>query len=658
MNIVIGHRGTGKSHWLGLLEAFYKKKQWEALFFDLDQEIERQEGKSVFSLLEEGEPAFRQKEKRVFQQLIRSLPKDKPCFLSAGAGFVFKKQPSWNVIHLGRPSDQMGRVFLNRPRLNPSQGPFEEYISSYKKRSLYYLKQADEQFFRREYFTKLETSDLLFLGLKKLSRPYFSLRLNPQDAPKDERRLKLFLQKRLNWGLRFFELHDQTAHKGFIQAVRRFVPESRILFSSQRSKKFISVPNKRNWSWDLSLGPPPPGVSILALHERNQKSLKAALKQISAYKNYHLKLAVEIFNLEELKTAYDWQCEDTKNRSFLPRSKRGDWLWFRQAFGPKMLLHFIKGRSCPAPGLEVFSAPDQPFLSEAVPFIKPRKALAGALGDPIKFSATPAEHNSFFNNLRSIPVLPVPLRAEQMTKKNLRLLREFGFVFFAVTSPLKRRAFLSADICDKACREFKAVNTLIFQGGAWRAFNTDWTGSQELKKYSSKDTAVWGGGGTRPVLKKRLPLARFYSARRGKPLKGERSAVGPEQKNRHKNEQKKAFELERILKGQKNGPENEAEKGQKNGQDKGQDNYSPKILIWAVGRKRMERGCLAPPQRWKPLQVIDINYTADSPGLEYALRTQARYTSGMSFFKRQAKKQREIFKKIYNPAEGPAKKRK
>ena len=116
-------------------------------------------------------------------------------FLSVGAGFIFEKDPSWNVIYLCRYSDKLGRIFLNRPRLKPSQNPFKEYKNLCKKRSSYYLKQADEVLFRREYFKQLETSDLLFLALEKLSLPCFTLRLNPQDVPQKKNQLKLFYKK-------------------------------------------------------------------------------------------------------------------------------------------------------------------------------------------------------------------------------------------------------------------------------------------------------------------------------------------------------------------------------------------------------------------------------------------------------------------------------
>ena len=66
------------------------------------------------------------------------------------------------------------------------------------------------------------------------------------------------------------------------------------------------------------------------------------------------------------------------------------------------------------------------------------------------------------------------------------------------------------------------------------------------------------------------------------------------------------------------------------------------ILIWAVGRNRMEN-CLWPPKDWTVDEIIDLNYVEDSPGREYALRVKTKYQGGDLFFKEQAQKQREIF---------------
>ena len=172
-----------------------------------------------------------------------------------------------------------------------------------------------------------------------------------------------------------------------------------------------------------------------------------------------------------------------------------------------------------------------------------------------------------------------------------------GFVFFAVTSPLKKRAFHCADIVEKKAQELKSVNLLIYHRGKWRGYNTDVEGLKFLKENRGKNVVVWGGGGIRQAIKKQLPGAFFYSARRGVPLSS-RTVTQVD------------------------------------------------VLVWAVGRNRMEQGCLWPPKEWRPSLVRDLNYMENSPGREYALKTGASYESGWTFFKAQAAKQREIFSKL------------
>ena len=631
INIIVGHRGTGKSHWLKTISHIYKGA---ALCFDLDKEVEAFSEKTIASIFEkEGEKGFRKWEQKVFQHLLKNIRQtlrtsstDKKIFIAVGAGFVFKKTKDMKVIYLGRITDPGGRVFLDRPRLTGQKSsPFEEYLNLYKKRESYYLKQADEVFFRMEYFKKAQPSDRVFLGVKKNSKPIFILRLNPETMPTDSRLWKDFLIKKMDWGIKFFELHDKTTNFNFVKRIRNFIPEEKILFSSQEGKSFqkiyrlglsfeagllhlppedrtpakagiqlnpqnsnpIGIKNKINWSWDLSLGKPPTGVQIVSLHQRGKKNLKKILKDFSTYKNCSLKLAVEIFTLQELWEGLMWQRQNPKHRSFLPRSPDGRWRWFRNAF--PMPLHFIReGKS---------DVLDQPFFAEACHYQKKARALAGVLGNPVHFSATPAEHNDFLYRKRSVPVLSIPLEEQEMTKKNLELFQKMGLVFFAVTSPLKKRAFRYADVLDKEAKKLKSVNLLIYHRGKWRGYNTDGEGLKFLKKDKNKNVVVWGGGGIRNAIKKQLPQAHFYSARRGVPLSSKPA--------------------------------------------KGVD-----VLVWAVGRSRMEQGCLWPPKEWSPSLVKDLNYMEDSPGREYAIKTGAAYESGWAFFKAQAAKQREIFLKL------------
>ena len=600
LTLLIGHRGVGKTHFLKQLENYYKKNQISAKFIDLDKEIERISRQSLFELLKKGESFFRQWEQKVFQKTINSLKENQNYFLSVGAGCVFQKKSKWNVIYLFRESDRQGRIFLNKPSLT-KYPPLKEWNKLYKKRSYYYVQQACSHLYRREHFKELEKSNLIFLGLKQNKKNIFSYRLYPKLMPGNKKQWNDFLNKRLKWGIRFFEAHDQDCSLKFVQQIQKILPADKILFSSQASKKFLAVKNKNHWSWDLSLGAAPQNAQIVSIHQRDSTHLKFVLNKLSQYKQQHLKLAVKIYNLKELKLGWSWWKEDPSNRSFLPRSCDGKWLWFRQIFGPDMLLHFIKEQQLSFSKYKNQELLDQPYLSEALPFLKKAQALAGLLANPVKNLATPWEQGPFFHKNYSMHTLALKLNEDEMTQNNLNILNQLGFVFFAVSSPLKKQAFLKADQTDSLSKKFQAGNTLIFHNKKWKAFNTDWNGLKNLKKYNSASTVVWGGGGTRPVLKQILPKAHFYSARTAQNLNPKGSP-------------------ERI---------------------------SPSILIWAVGRKRMDESCLQPLKQWTPLQVIDINYTEDSPGLEYAVKIKAKYQNGWSCFKKQAKKQREIFKKYY-----------
>ena len=754
--LIMGARGTGKSHFLRLLRPLFPK----ALFFDLDQEMEKLCGASASALFLKGEPFFRKKEQEAFDQIIKKLPKNQLCFIALGAGFVLKKKPFQHVIWLCRGSDEGGRVFFNRPRLTSDKSPYREYKKLYEKRKAFYAKQADECLLRREHFKELEDSDKAFWGLKTVLQRRFSLRLDPKALPKDPARLNFFLQKRLlHWGIRFFEINDETADLAFLRKMRSLIPEDRLLLSLRVSGKWAQKIQIKNLCWDLSLGPPPSSAGILSLHERGQKSLPSLLRDLSRYKKRRLKLAVEILNLQELKTAYDWWRQDPLRRSFLPRSKRGRWLWFRQLFGPQMWLNFIRER--PGEG----GVLDQPFFSQALPFagqaaslgavsaskafdavsaskafgamdtsesfsamdtsksfddepaikstgakalssvkqkpfkepescflgakknkwdqdflslsckganpVDPKEGfLAGVLGDPIAHSATPFEQGQRFFNQRGIPVAALPLREEEMTKPHLDILRSFGFVFFAVTSPLKRRAFLCAKIKDKKAMELGVVNTLIWDGRVWQGFNTDEEGFRSLRAYSSPDTAVWGGGGVRPVLQKLMPKARFYSARSGKPLAPKDfilpepgrclkpgdtmvCAAQPQEESLLREDRMKGpvFGKERRLKSF--GPEGRdlpsaktqfAGDSQKAEPLGAQKEAVPQIVVWALSRSRIDEGALMPPKEWRPRHVIDLDYTEDSPGREYALQTGAKYTGGQLFFEKQAQGQRRILR--------------
>ncbi|MBY0478730.1 MAG: shikimate kinase [Chitinophagaceae bacterium] len=89
---IIGFMGSGKTHW---------GKQWSEAFgisfYDLDAEIEKQEGKTVTALFEEkGEAAFRKQEKT----MLHSFEKKDQFILSCGGGTAcFHNNMKWMNAH-------------------------------------------------------------------------------------------------------------------------------------------------------------------------------------------------------------------------------------------------------------------------------------------------------------------------------------------------------------------------------------------------------------------------------------------------------------------------------------------------------------------------------------------------------------------------------
>ena len=585
--LIVGHRGVGKTHWLNLIQGLFHEKRLSAQFFDLDEQIEKQTQSTIQDLFLKGEAYFRKKEKEVFESLIKN--QKGTCFISCGAGFRFKKEKNFRVIHLARVTDLSGRLFFDRPALSSAPDLYRDSIDRYHERQKWYSDISDETLYRMEHFKNIQESDKVFLGLKKESTCLFSMTLSPDNTSSNKTILKEFLKKRLGWGIRFFEIKDEDLSQETLEVIYEIIPKDKLLFSSHKLKK---IPDKfLHWSWDINLGKIPQGVSILSLHERGSQDISQILEDFSKYKTYHLKLAIEIFNLKELWQAWKWQQKDPQNRSFLPRSQTGRWKWFRQAFGSQMWLNFI----CEKQG----EVRDQPLFAEAFHYKKPSVKLAGVLGYPISFSASPYEHDEFFYQKKQIAFIALPFKQSELNKTNFSLFADMGFVFFAVTSPLKELAYNLADVKDPDLSEIKSANTLIYHNQKWQAYNTDRFGFEVLKKeIKHAPIVVWGGGGTRAFLKESLKEACFYSARKGQILFSDSP------------------------------PQN------------------PATLIWAVGRERMNQGLLWPPDEWQPLCVIDLNYMDNSPGREYAIKKGISYKDGWSFFKEQARQQREIFLRL------------
>ena len=620
--LIVGHRGTGKTLWLKKLKqvfSTYKGKKI-CVFLDLDKEIEKKTKRKITHWLLEGEnPAFRKKEKAVLNYLINKYKKSKKnVFIAVGAGLKNFSPPDFcHVIHLIRETDPLGRVFQNRPFLTNKAKPFKEYNNLYPLREKFYQKIKDESFVLPEWDFNFKETEKLFFNLKKTKNLNFILTLNKNTLPWEKKKWEAFIEKRLNWGLSFFELRDDEFTQQEIKLLLKLIPQKNQLLSFRKKgpspnyfKHHCFKPScfknqifkqKSFYDWPLEKGCSPSfSPPVLSLHKRkNRESFKALCQKLVRYKADHFKLAVLVKNFKELWEGHQWFLEDPHRRSFLPVSEPqnpGRWRWYRQVFGPYMKMNFVRE--------SLFGIPDQPFLYEYLGSLFSQKkplplVFSAVLGDPVTHSASPAFHRAFFAR-RKMAFVKILLKEKEFTKQNLEILQKMGLIFSAVTSPLKKKAFKICDKTDSAVFPLRSVNTLINKAGVWKGFNTDIRGFLWIQKSLKKvlkphqKVAVWGGGGVQPVLEKILSTKTcFYSARTGKPKK------------------------QGSLK-------------------------NPEVIIWAVGRNRMP-ACQFPSPDWRPKLVMDLNYSSESPGLEYALKTGAKYISGKTFFHKQAKQQQCLF---------------
>ena len=635
--VVIGHRGTGKTSWVQKVCNDFKKQGRPVLSLDTDQQIEEHTKEKISSLFKKGEGSFRKIEQEVFNQCIQISKKfNGMSFISLGAGYSGTIPSFCTVIHLKRWSDSSGRIFLDRPRLLPHQDAWSESQDLYSKRETFYRKKRDWVWTRQEGFQELEDGDFIFFGEKPLPFKNGVLTLREKDFLNEDQWNK-FLDHKLKMGFKYFELKNDENSVLFVEKVLKKIPIKNILFSFRKKEdsewipylkdKISSHPQEITIDWPLEWKKDFPVQntlhSIYSLHDRNKgESLEHLLNDLPKKKNVHIKLAVEIFSFKELWLGHLWWKQDSKNRSFHPRSSDGRWRWYRILFGSHQFITFLRE--------DIHQGVlDQPVIAEACQI---SNGFACILGDPIEHSITPSEQSSFFKQY-GLSVLKILMKEEEVQSENIKILENLGMKFAALTSPLKNKMDLWAkeqgdskihlkNSFSISQLNWKALNTLILRDKKWKGFNTDIFGALNLRmwvenimKHHQKDLsiAVWGGGGILYVLEQAFEnpnLVKFID----------------------KNNSRKSFSLSFY-----SARTGEIKKGKKEN--------SP-IVIWAVGRDRMS-DCVYPP--WKPLYILDLNYTQDSPAREYALKTQANYISGDIWFKAQAEWQRKFFKYFHCP---------
>lgn len=618
---LIGHRGVGKTSLLSRIECYSRDVAGRDLsrhadhaihIYDLDREIERSTGRSISEIFQQdGEAAFRRIERETFDELaskttssnglasvtasaVSQTSDETTVVVALGAGYDVATIPDeWHVIWVRRATDEAGRIFTDRPRLDRHLSALDEYKERARTREPKYAARADAVLIldegiedandpaERDYFTDQ-------LDLKGAT-----LTLRPENFA---RSFEKFITERLKWNLRWFELRDDLLTHEQIGKALKLIPPSNVLLSfrdpnriektksllatelttveSSTSTQSTARSKPIATDWALELGPPQIDPTFLSLHEGRLNDLETSALSLSG--GVKLKAALPTETFIDLMRGHRWQQEDPENHIFLPMSADGRWAWYRD-HRRDYELNFIRE--------EAGTANDQPTILQWQR--KPEtKTFAAVLGDPVKHSRTPMEHRHFFAP-RAVYAIRVP---EAEFDSAIAALRELGLTHAAVTAPLKHKA-------QELAHAKQAINTLAFVRDTVRATNTDLIGLQQAAKQLPQTTtqAVWGGGGTLDVIRQVFPQAQLVSART------------------------------------------------KRRRDTGEPATPPELVIWAAALKYGEQ---TPPSDWRPRCVFDLNYFEASAARDYANKIGAIYISGLAMFKAQAQAQRDFWETL------------
>lgn len=635
--LLIGHRGAGKSTLLRRLAGYAPA----ARCLDLDDELARQHGASTRELFERlGEAEFRRRETRLLHALLAEASQpETPLVIAVGAGFAGElpalaaRDGELRVVWVARASDERGRIFLDRPRLDPELDPLAEFHHRRTQRTPRYRALATDCWLLPEGAEAGSDEEAAYF-LDRLRTVGGVLTLVPESARPE--RLAPYLARRVAWGVDAIELRDDLLDEGQLRAALACVPrEQRLVSFRSRARLASSLAlllehGTARWDWPVELGECPrelrqTGGGIASLHGRSpDEPLANAIRRLESHAEHCgaglRKLAVPIRHLGELAAGHAWSLAEPRRNVFLPMDPvAGRFAWYRLWRGAGLPLNFF--REVPVEPQAAAPAPDQPTLCEwllrkrlPAPTERP-PPFAAVLGDPVSHSRTPVEQGAFFA-ARGMPTLRIAItEADLASCDPLAGLAALGLRAAAVTSPHKAAVLgWGGAVAPRPLAGESAVNTLAYDSaeGRYLATSTDeeglraaWLALQAELPTPRPTIAIWGGGGLQPVLESGFAGtgARYFSARSG------------------------------------------ASRSPQNDDGGADDAFRPDVVVWAVGRKRHAAW---PPSGWRPAWVLDLDYGEDSPGREYALRCGAKHRDGLLMFRAQAAAQRRFFEQIFS----------
>ncbi len=123
----------------------------------------------------------------------------------------------------------------------------------------------------------------------------------------------------------------------------------------------------------------------------------------------------------------------------------------------------------------------------------------GIIGWPVAHSLSPAMHNTAFKALGHQAVYGLFPVEPKALEKAVAGLRALGIKGASVTVPHKEAVLPLLDQVDPVALEIGAVNTIVYQEGRLKGFNTDWQGAlravEEVIAPAGKEVVILGAGG-------------------------------------------------------------------------------------------------------------------------------------------------------------------
>ncbi len=462
MYFLIGHRGVGKTSLLKDLHGGV----------DLDKEILKKH--NIQDFFEKGqEKKFRDIERQV---LIEILEKFNPEFVALGAGFELHKfnfPKNSKIIWIQKKSDKIGRIFLDRPRLDKNKTPNEEFNYRKRKRDEFYKKYAHIKIEIEEGADNAKVvKKILKKNKTKLLHGFCTIKTKSEFdfiIGKVELRTDFLKEKEIKTLLK-----DKCGNQSLVSL--RVEPTKAFLESLFAYKNIlIDIPLKYMEKGYLKRL----NNKNIFISEHNLISLKK-IKEINS-KGFHLKWAPEVKSFKELMKYH--KMIKNMNVSFLPRSVgslSGRWSWYRQLTFFKNKITFFRY------GLNEYL--DQPSFYE-VDFLNSKKSFNGAvIGEDVSLSYSPAYHRAFFKEKFKGTYVRISLYKDEFLKENLNFIKSLGVQFLSVTSPFKKKL---GDLSGY----LGGANTL-YMNEDLRAKDTDALSISFLKKelFKVKSVLIWGAG--------------------------------------------------------------------------------------------------------------------------------------------------------------------